>query len=141
MSDTLLVDGTDLTTSKRRIQMWDDALSGPILRGENVVIPYAAGEILTDKVTDARDFTVGLVVIGTSMTDLNAELETLYGLLPGATGVGTAIDTSVTLTLRRSGQADKTCTAEYVGGLSPQYLRPSYARLTLRFRLVDGWFT
>lgn len=140
MTDTLLVDGTDLTTAKRRIQLWDDALSGPVLRGENIVIPYAVGELLTTKVTDARDFTVGLVVVGTSISDLNSELATLYALLPGGT-VGTAVDTSCVLTLKRTGQADKTCNAEYVGGVSPQYLRPSYARLTLRFRLVDGWFT
>lgn len=140
MTDTLLIGGTDLTTAKRRIQMWDDALSTPLLRGSNVTIPYATGEIRTDKTTDARDFVVGLVVIGTSMSDLNAELATLYALLPGATSVATGINTSVTLTLKRTGQADKTCAAEYVGGVSPQYLRPSYARLTLRFRLTGGWF-
>lgn len=151
MSDTLLVDAADVQSANRIIQMWDDAVSTPMKRGANIVIPYAAGELYVPKKQDARDFTIGMLIrggdaggayiAGQEFHYLNANIDALYALLPDLT----ADDTTCTLTLRRTfpaptGVVDKTSSAEYRGGLAPEYLSTRQARLTLRFRLLDGGF-
>jgi hypothetical protein len=134
VSDTLLVDGTDIQSADRIIQMWDDAVDTAVARGSNVVIPYAAGELHTTKVLDARDFTVGMAVKGATREALNTNIDALYAILP-------APGDTCTLTRRRillSGTQDKTATAEFLGGVSPRIAAPRLVRLTLRFRLLDG---
>lgn len=142
MSDIVLVDGSDLASSNRIVQVLDDGLDTPVKRGANIVIPYAAGELVVPKKIDARDFTVGILVKGTgvSYTSMRDELETLYGILPDLT----ADDTTCTLTLRKDltgGYVDLTSSAEYTGGLSPTLVAPAATRLTARFRLLDGGFS
>lgn len=150
MSDTLLVDAADLTSANRIIQMWDDALDTLVKRGDNIVIPYAVGELLTAKTTGAKDFAIGMLIRGGDATGvfipgqepayLNQNLDALYALLPDLT----ADDTSCTLTLRRTyptGVVDKTADAEFLGGVSPSLLEGGrHAKLTLRFRLLTGGF-
>lgn len=139
MSDTLLVDGADVQSANRIIQMWDDALDTPIKRGENILIPYAAGELFVEKFVAARDFAVGMAITGPSRAAVNTNIDALYALLPDLT----ASDTTCVLTRRRillSGTQDKTADAEFIGGVSPVIVGPRLVRLTLRFRLLDGWF-
>lgn len=144
MTDTLLVDSTDLRTAvtsgtRRSLQFFDDALASPVVRGDNIVIPYANGELATEKYVAARDYGLGVLVVASSTPDLNAEIDAVYATLPDLTVLG---DHVVTLTERRtypSGVVDRTAQAEYVGGVAPARSGFS-ARLTLRFRLVDGVF-
>lgn len=143
MTDTLLVGGNDLSSANRILQLFDDAISSPVLRGSNILIPYAAGELLTTKYLAARDWSVGYLVKGASYAALNDEIDTLYALLPSLVGTP-PVNASCTLTLRRTGvggTVDKTASAEYLGGL-PARLQESerHARLTLRFRLLTGKF-
>lgn len=137
MTDTVLVDAVDLSSSARVIQVLDDGLDTDVKRGANIVIPYSDGELYVPKKRDARDFTVGVLVKSTNLVGVNDELLTLAGLLPDLTSA----DTTCTLTLRRtftSGTVDKTATAEFLGGMSPQLVAPGAVKLTLRFRLLDG---
>lgn len=136
---TVLVDGADLSSATRSIQVLDDGLDTPVKRGSNIVIPYADGELRVDKWIDARDFTVGVLIKAASSAAVNDELDALYALLPDLT----AGDTSCTLTLRRTntaGTTDTTASAEYTGGLSPQLVAPAAVKLTIRFRLLTGAF-
>lgn len=140
MTDALLVNSNNLGSAKRILQMWDDALATAVKRGANVVIPYADFELRTDKKRSSRDFTAGYLIKGTSYADLNDEIDAFYALLPALT----ADDTSCTLTRRRthgSGTVDKTVSAEYLGGITPNLLTESdrHARLTVRFRLLGEW--
>lgn len=142
MADTLLVkvgagSYNDLQSSKRIIQLWDDPLDTPQVRGTNITIPYAAGEVWVRKYVAARDYTIGMLVTGTSLSDFYAQMATLYGLLPDQT----SSDNTCTLKLQRSGQSDVTASAEYAGGISPQLIVGAFAaRLSLRFRLLTGKF-
>lgn len=144
MTDTLLVDGTDIQSSKRIIQMWDEAVGTRVKRGENIVIPYAVGELYVPKFNAARDISIGMLIKATSYADLNAEIDALYAILPSM-GVSASSDTSCTLTRRRTysgGTTDTTAEAEYLGGITPTILPESdrHARLTIRFRLLTGGF-
>lgn len=139
-SDTLLVGGTDIQSADRIIQMWDDSIASRVKRGSNIVIPYTAGELFVEKVVDARDFTVGMLVKGANRAAVNTNIDALYAILPDLTSA----TTTVVLTLRRyltAGVVDKTCTAEYLGGVAPQFAGLRVARLTLRFRLLSGSWT
>lgn len=136
--NTILIDGTDVRSTKRKLQGWEGVVDTPEFRGENVVIPYAHGETATAKYRAAKPIVLYVQVEGTDFEDLQTELETLYALLPITPATPTdAVDTTCTLT-RRLGAVDKTALAEYVGGAEPRYTSPRHARLTLRFRLLDG---
>jgi hypothetical protein len=142
VTDTLLVDGSDLSSANRIIQLFDDAISTPALRGENITIPYSDGELRTDKYVGAKDWAVGYLVKGASFAALNDELDALYALLPDLTT--SPVDASCVLTLRRTfttGTVDKTANAEYLGGIPARVAESErHARLTLRFRLLTGVF-
>lgn len=138
--DTVLVDGSDLSSAKRLMQMADDALASAVKRGSNIVIPYEDFELRTDKWLASRDISYGFLISGTSWADLNDEIDAFYALLPSLT----AQDTSCTLTRRRTlgaGTSNKTAEAEYLGGITPNILPESdrHARLTVRFRLLSEW--
>lgn len=143
MTDTLLVDGSDLSSANRILQVWDDPLNGPVLRGANITIPYVAGELRTDKYQAAQDFTAGLLIKGTSYATMHDELAALYALLPDLGGTP-PVDASCVLTLRLTygtGTVDTTANAEYLGALAARVPESErHARVALRFRLLDGWF-
>jgi hypothetical protein len=140
VTDTLLVDGADLRNANRVLSFLDDALAGPVMRGKNLTLPYVAGETYVRKFVDAKDYSIGIFVETSSTAELNDEIDAIYALLPDLTD--DTVDHTVTLTERRTyttGTTDRTATAEYVGGVAPN--RVGFcARLTLRFRLLDGVF-
>jgi hypothetical protein len=137
VSDDLLVDGTGLSSTNRIIQGWDDPLDTPQTRGSNITIPYANGELyVPKKPVAARDYSVGMLVVGDDLEGLYAELATLNGILPDLT----TDDTTCTLTLQCAGLSDTTALAEYTGGISPALQNNRMAKLTLRFRLLTGRF-
>lgn len=138
MTDTILVDGSDVASAKRRLQNWEGVVDTPEFRGENVVIPYTHGETATAKYRAAKTVVLYMQVEGTDFDDLQAELQTLYALLPITPAVSTdPVDTTCTLT-RRIGATDSTADAEYIGGAEPNYISDRHARLTLRFKLLTG---
>ncbi|HWA67163.1 MAG TPA: hypothetical protein VG899_12445 [Mycobacteriales bacterium] len=139
MADGLLVDGSDIQSAGARIiQVWDDPLDTPQKRGSNITIPYADGELyVPKKPLAARDYSVGMLIVGADLEGLYAELDALNALLPDLTGD----DTTCTLTEQCAGRADVTALAEYTGGLSPSMQNYRMAKLTLRFRILGGIFT
>lgn len=138
MTDTILIDGTDVQSSKRILEDVDGVLDTPEFRGGNLVIPYAHGETATAKYRAAKPVTLFMSVVGDTADDLQAELQTLYALLPTTPATPTdPVDTTCVLT-RRLAAGDSTADAEYIGGAEPRYVTDKLARLTLRFRLLTG---
>lgn len=141
MTDTILIDGQDVQSAKRILQDWDGVIDTPTFRGSNIVIPYAHGELVTGKYRAAKQVTLFLTVFGDDQADLEAEIATLFALLPITPATPTGpVDTTCVLT-RRLAAGDSTATAEYLGGAGPSFPSTKHARLTLRFLLLDGEWT
>lgn len=138
MTDTILVDGSDVQSTKRTLENWEGVLDTPTFRGDDLVIPHAHGETATVKYRAAKMVVLYMVVVGDDPDDLHAELATLYGLLPVTPAVSTdPVDLTCTLTRRLSG-VDTAASAVYVGGAEPVYQSHRHVRLTLRFKLLTG---
>lgn len=154
----LLVDigsgAADLADTNRTLVMADDLLTEPVKRGNNIVIPYAAGELRTDKKTDAKTISVtyrldgndsdGKWVVGSELSYLLVEYSALLALLPDPTATD---DMSLTLTKRLifpspTGTVDTTADAEYLHttfAINPDTPRQGF--VTVEFRLTDGAFS
>lgn len=142
-SITVLIDGTDVQSSKRTLVTAEGVIDTPEFRGENVVIPYAHGETPVPKYLATKNVVLFLAVVGDSEDDLKAEIAMLFGLLPITSTGGDPVDTTCTLTRRvvtGSGTTDSATDAEYVGGAEPNFITGTYCRLTLRFKLLNGYW-
>jgi hypothetical protein len=138
VNPTILIDGTDVQTAKRTLVDVEGVIDTPTFRGEDIPIPYAHGELATQKYRAAKTVVLFLAVVGDDADDLQAELATLFALLPITPATATEpVDTTCTLT-RRLTAGDTTASASYLGGADPVFVTPRFARLTLRFKLLTG---
>lgn len=135
--DTLLIDGTDLATAARIVQVWEGVHATPTNRGSALVIPDRDGVLDFDRPFNANTLSLGLVLRGSSdVTGFNDAYRTLRRLVkPGR---------QVTLTRRQSfttGTEDHTAAARYADGLAPTMLTPADGKMVITFTLLDGlWY-
>lgn len=136
--DTLLVDGTDLQTTARIIQVWGGVHTFPEQRGSGYVIPGRHGIVDdVDRPFAAGVLQLGLVLMGGApdVTGFNDQLRTLRQLVkPGR---------KVTLTRRLSltaGTEDHTANARCLP-FRPDMQSPADGKIALEFVLLDGlWY-
>lgn len=107
------------------IQLINDYLDIPEKRGENIIIPFRHGSIITPKYYSERKLTFGMTVVGTSMTNLESKIDTLK----------TAVQGVKTLTQTMNDATTRTATAEVNRSLMIQRLSPTIARITIEFSL------
>lgn len=144
MSVTVLIDGTDVQSSKRTMVSAEGVIDTPEFRGDNLVFPYAHGETPVPKYLAAKPVVLFMAIDGDDEDDLKAEIAALFALLPILpASPGDAIDTTCTLTRRivtGSGTTNTDGAAEYIGGAEPNFFGDKHARLTLRFKLLNGYW-
>lgn len=137
--DTILIDGTDLQTSARIIQVWGGVHAVADNRHGGFVIPQVNGVSYdTDPPFDTNTLSLGLMLRGGApdVTGFNDAYRTLKLLCkPGR---------KVTLTRRLSfgaGNEDHTADARYYSGLSPDMQTPADGKLVLNFLILSGlWY-
>jgi phage-related protein len=76
---TLTYGATDLSTFGN-ITVLDDLYDLPERRGDNKVIPFRHGTSFSAKFYQERTLSVGMAILGTSLSDLESKLNTLRGL-------------------------------------------------------------
>lgn len=137
MTDTIKVDGTDVQTAARILQVWEDVHSTPDLRGSLIEFPTRDGSINVDQPFSSKILGIGLLVRGGApdVTGFNDQYRTLRRLCkPGRT---------VTLTKELSystGNEVYTQLAK-LRSLSPKQETPADYRVLVEFTLLDGlWF-
>lgn len=152
LTDTLLVDGTDLQSIAGIVVTDLSGLMAPgRRRGENVTIPGRAGVIAVPKVYEAYEFAIGITVLaddGSGVTGATPQarrvqmltnLQAVAAVLDGAAGDGL-----VTLTRRISSGAtyvSHTCSGEFVDGLQVDLLNAETGQTELQFVNHDGAWT
>lgn len=136
MWDTLLVDGTDLSTIVSCVQTLDGNYNAAVARGDDITIPGVDGEIFTDKPYGAGTVDYGLVFAGDTTAEFNDQYRVLKTLIrPGK---------QLTLTRRVSystGNESHTAVATYASGLtmSPQLMR--FGKVAVSFKILSGvWY-
>ena len=150
--DALYVNGTNIAVAGVRfIEELGPLYATSPLRGENLVIPGRAGEVVVPKVIGARTMPLGMVITAAdpatgieaadpavSSKQARENYRTLLRLLnPGGT-----------VTLKRTigypaGDESHTCLAEFLSAVDPTYDLGSddFARAVIDFRLLDGvWY-
>lgn len=137
--DTILIDGTDLQTTARIIQVWGGVHTAPTQRGSGFIVPGRHGVVDDiDRPFDAGILSLGLMLQGGApdVTGFNDAHRTLKQMCK--------VGRKVTLTRRLSytaGNEDHTTTARYLSGLTPDMVSPADGRMTLNFLLLDGlWY-
>ncbi len=134
-ADTILIDGTDLQTSARIIQVWGGVHATPEQRGSGFIIPSRHG--IVDDID--RPFAAGVLSLGlmlqggaVDVTGFNDQMRTLKTLVkPGR---------KVTLTRRltyTAGTEDQTQSAR-CQPFTPDMLTPNDGKFVLNFLLLDG---
>lgn len=135
--DTVLVDGTDLQTAARIIQVWGGVHAIPGQRGSGFVIPGRDGIVDDiDRPFEAGVLSLGMLVRGTSdVTGFNDALRTLKNLVK--------VGRKVTLTRRLSftaGNEDHTAEARCLP-FAPEMLTPADGKMVLNFQILSGlWY-
>jgi hypothetical protein len=132
--ETILVDGVDISSAARIIQVWDGAHTSADLRGGDLVVPGRDGVVAADRPFDVATLSIGMQVRGSSLlTGFNDELRTLVGICkPGRT---------VTLSRRMSysaGNETHTATGRYLSGLTPSLATPALGKLVVNFAVLSG---
>ncbi len=104
----------------------------PAKRNSDVMVPLTDGEVFARKYFDVRFMTFGMVFEGTSRTDLQTNIDTLFGYLGSRTqGLLSHIlpDASV-----------RQAYAEVVQATDPIYKGPMRAVATVEFKVIDPFF-
>ncbi len=138
-ADTILIDGSDLSSTARILQVWGGVHTVAGNRGSGFIIPERHG--ITDDID--RPFEAGVLGLGLM----------LRGGAPDVTGFNDAYRAllqlckpgrKVTLTRRLSfatGNEDHTASARYISGLDPDMQTPADGKMFLRFLILDGlWY-
>lgn len=137
LPDTLLVDGTDIQALTGVIVTRLELHAPGDRRGENVHTSGRRGAIGVPKVYAEYEFSVGIVVEGTSRADMLANLNAAGAILDGDGGL-------VTLTRRLSSGGsyiDHTAAGQFNSGLAIAILNESTGQTELSFTNLDGcWF-
>lgn len=144
------IDGVSLQTYAFNISTWGgDAQSVPNLRGDDLTIPYAAGDVWLDKVPDARTISFGMWVIGANedgtlpVEGSSRELfEKNWRMLKKLMWTP---NRQVNLTKRfrdwNTGEiVEATAKAQFAGGLQPTMNGTQRAQFTVQFKLADPFF-
>lgn len=143
------IGGNDLADPTRwiREQGVDEALAAPRWRGEDLLIPGAAGEIPLPRVRDVDydEFVLNVTgdvnSVGAPAADPCAQLATnlllLRSLLIPADGDVISVTKTLTVTggVVTYGPADCRC----VSSLAPRLESPSFARVLVRLKVYAGW--
>lgn len=127
--------GTSLKTLGR-IVSFDGIFSDGPLRGSNITIPGAAGDVHMPKVRAAYVFTVPMVILG-SWAEVNANLDSLRTLLDSS---------RVPLTMTRTratsdGTNVQTAQGDYLDGLEPQMVGMGAGRVAINLVNLSGVWT
>lgn len=115
-----------------RVTLINDYLDIPNKRGENVTVPFRHGKIWTKKYYDERVLTMGLVVVGTSASDLEGDIDTLKKLL--------AIGTQQTLEMTREDASKRQAPAEVTRTMAVERVSPKIAKCIVEFTLARPFF-
>jgi hypothetical protein len=137
--DTLLVNGTDLSTAvlgTRKFQVWEGIHTTTIPRGQDPSFAGIDGETFVDRPFPAGVLSLGLIVRGSSdVTGFNDAYRELRRLCPP--------DEPLTLTRRlsyTSGNESHTTTAR-LRAMTPSQLSPADYRVALEFTLLEAlWY-
>jgi phage-related protein len=133
--DTLLIDGTDISTTARILAGDSDWLASPDLKGSLALFPAADGEVNSDQPFAPFSFPVRLQIIAATPTALNDEYRTLKRLCK--------VGQTITLTKRvqfGTGQEDYTATAKLIQ-ITPSPETGRSMRVALQFSILDGlWY-
>ncbi|MGZ4596281.1 MAG: phage distal tail protein [Actinomycetes bacterium] len=135
--ETLLVDGSDIASTARILQVWDGIHAVASERGDPVTVPGRDGVVDVDRAFDAFPVAIGLQLRGASLltgfNDVHRDLKRLCK--PGR---------KVTLSRRLSyttGQETHTCSGRYLSGLEPTLMTPALGRVVVSFLNLDGlWY-
>lgn len=137
LPDTLLVDGTDVQSLTGIIVTSLELWAPGDRKGENVHTSGRRGAIGVPKVYAEYEFSVGIVVEGTSRYDMITNLNAVGAILDGDGGL-------VTLTRRLStsgGHVDHTAAGQFNSGLAAAILNEVTGQTELSFTNLDGcWF-
>ena len=140
MSETVLVNGTDLATFGVVEMVTPPA---PRYRGDNLAVPGRAGAVWVPKVLDSTVLTVGLAVHGFSATTATTEAwwaqfnQTRRDLKTLLVNTGAALAITYRLTLP-SGSVDVTGTGEYQAGLEADRSVPWVGRFAIQLLVTAG---
>lgn len=141
------IDGTSLQTLAYNIvTLGGDRLMPPGLRGKDLVIPYAPGEVFQDKVVDSRTITLGMWVQGVDVNGLETTLDARRQFDANWKTLKNLLWTprkQVTLTKRfYDGSTLKTAAAkaQFAGGMIPLMQGPARATFTVDLSLADPYF-
>lgn len=131
--EDLLIGATSLKTYGQ-IADFSGILSEAPLRGESVVYPGRAGAVFVPKVRSAYVFSVPMVLYGATLAAVNTNLIALRTLLNSASA-------SFTMTRHRTssgGNISESAAGEYLGGLEPQLVGMTAARIVIDLVNLDG---
>jgi hypothetical protein len=147
--ETVLVDGTDLSTLAQGITDISGVFDVAPRRGTNYVLPGANGATYVAKPLDALTFSLGIAIMGKDPTtgvlaatdqlraaQLIANYRTLVSLVKAETG-GTVTLTRKLSTLAGSSTTE-TCTAEVIGGIQANPVTNSLMRVVVSFVNLSG---
>lgn len=147
MIEDLLVDGTSVQTLAV-VEDPSGLYASPPLRGSNITLPGAAGEVWVPKPYGAYGFSVGVAVLPVDgdgddpsglqnlVAQWTSNWRALLAMLDSSTGP---------LTLTRvlstaAGTVTETCSAEVVGSIAPAMVGPYASRAVIDFwNLSGGW--
>lgn len=135
MWDTLLINGTDIATTNRIVQVRDGFYEGPEARGGLLTLPGKDGETNVDQPFGPTVFSIGLFVQGSSFTTLNDEYRTLRQLCAAGRTVTLTKQTAYT-----AGNETYTATAKLIR-VTPNRLSPIAMKAVVEFSVLDGlWY-
>lgn len=136
MTDTVLVDGYDLSTIAT-LNLWEGVHAAAPLVGELPRIPNRDGRVDSNHSFDALDFPLGLILQGGSpdITGFNDK----YRLLKSKIKPGRLVTLTRRLTFT-TGSEDHTAPARYTSGLQPSQMSPADYGMVIHWDLLSGYW-
>lgn len=114
------------------VTLVSDSFKMPLLRGENLKIPYRHGRRHTKKYFDQRSMSLGIEIVEESIEDLEIAIDAVKALFSD----GDLYPLEQTL---ESGDV-RTAEAELSGDLNPSRISPVSVRMVLDFTMPDPFF-
>lgn len=134
--DTLLVDGTDLSTLAV-LEDLSELATVPSSNADPLKIPGRAGALFVAGQPDTYSFNVPMVVLGDDWGSVREGLRDLLALLDSSSA-------ALTITRRTTvgtAQVAETASCVVTGTITPQYLGSTAARVVVTFQNLDGAWT
>lgn len=114
------------------VTLLDDVLGTPERRGENIVIPFRQGRVHTRKYYDQRTILLGVLITGTTITDVEDNFRQLKTLCANSNQQALYVETNDGTPL--------TAQAEVNGSIQPSISGPVAVKTTIPFTLADPFW-